>query len=58
MTRAYQTMPVAKGSSIQMLPPIVTGISGFLFVGETFHPVEILGALLTLLATWRVVVGR
>ena len=58
MTRAYQTMSVAKGSSIQMLLPIITGIGGFLFVGETFHTVEILGALLTLLATWRVVVGR
>jgi drug/metabolite transporter (DMT)-like permease len=58
MTRAYQTMSVAKGSSIQMLLPIITGIGGFLFVGETFHPLEILGAILTLLATWRVVVGR
>jgi drug/metabolite transporter (DMT)-like permease len=58
MTRAYQTMPVAKGSSIQMLLPIVTGIGGFFCFGETFHPAEILGATLTLLATWRVVAGR
>ncbi len=58
MTRAYQTMSVAKGSSIQMLLPVVTGIGGFFLMGETFHPVEILGAVLTLLATWRVVVGK
>lgn len=58
MTHAYQRMSVAKGSSIQMLLPVVTGIGGFLFVGETFHPVEILGAAITLLATWRVVVGK
>jgi len=58
MTRAYQTMSVAKGSSIQMLLPVVTGIGGFFMMGETFHPVEIFGAVLTLLATWRVVVGK
>lgn len=56
MTRAYQTMSVAKGSSIQMLLPILTGIGGFFCFGETFHPLEILGAALTLFATWRVVV--
>ena len=58
MTRAYQTMSVAKGSSIQMLLPLVTGIGGFFFFGERFHTIEILGATLTLLATWRVVVAK
>lgn len=58
MTRAYQVMSVARGSSIQMLLPIVTGIGGFLCFGETFHTTEILGAMLTLIATWRVVAGK
>ena len=58
MTRAYQVMSVARGSSIQMLLPIVTGIGGFLCFGETFHTTEILGAMLTLLATWCVVAGK
>ena len=58
MTRAYQTMSVAKGSSIQMLLPVVTGIGGFLCFGETFRTPEIIGTLITLLATWRVVAGR
>ncbi|MDP3849548.1 MAG: DMT family transporter [Luteolibacter sp.] len=58
MTRAYQIMSVAKGSSIQMLLPIVTGIGGFLCFGETFQRMEILGATLTLLATWRVVARK
>lgn len=58
MTRAYQTMTVAKGSSIQMLLPISTAIGGFLCFGETFHPLEILGASITLLATWRVIISR
>jgi drug/metabolite transporter (DMT)-like permease len=55
MTRAYQFMSVSRGSSLQMLLPLFTALGGFLFFGETFHPVEIGGALLTLFATWRVV---
>lgn len=58
MTRAYQVMSVARGSAIQMLLPIVTGIGGFLCFGERFHTTEILGALLTLFATWRVVAAK
>lgn len=58
MTRAYQTMSVARGSSIQMLLPIMTGIGGFFWFGESFHTMEILGGVLTLLATWRVIVSK
>jgi drug/metabolite transporter (DMT)-like permease len=55
MTRAYQKMSVTRGSSLQMLLPLVTALGGFLFFGETFKPLEIGGAVVTLLATWRVV---
>ncbi len=55
MTRAYQFMSVSRGSSLQMLLPLFTALGGFLFFGEIFHPLEIAGGLLTLLATWRVV---
>ena len=58
MTRAYQFISVSRGSSLQMLLPLVTAAGGFAFFGESFHPVEIAGALLTLLATWRVVTAR
>ncbi|MEO5917210.1 MAG: DMT family transporter [Luteolibacter sp.] len=58
MTRAYQFMSVSRGSSLQMLLPLTTAVGGYAFFGESFHPVEIAGALLTLLATWRVVVSR
>ncbi|RYD18881.1 MAG: DMT family transporter [Verrucomicrobiaceae bacterium] len=58
MTRAYQFMSVSRGSSIQMLLPLVTAVGGFVFFGETFHALEIAGGLLTLLATWRVVSSR
>jgi drug/metabolite transporter (DMT)-like permease len=55
MTKAYQSMSVSRGSSLQMLLPIVTAAGGFFFFGETFHAVEIAGAALALFATWRVV---
>ncbi len=58
MTRAYQFMSVSRGSSLQMLLPLVTALGGLLFFDETFHRWEIAGALVTLLATWRVVVSR
>jgi drug/metabolite transporter (DMT)-like permease len=58
MTRAYQFMSVSRGSSLQMLLPLATALGGFLFFGETFHMLEIGGALLTLFATWLVVTSR
>ncbi len=58
MTQAYQFMSVSRGSSLQMLLPIVTAVGGFFLFGEAFHPLEIAGAMLTLFATWRVVVSH
>lgn len=58
MTQAYQFMSVSRGSSLQMLLPLATAVGGFVFFGESFHPFEIAGALLTLFATWRVVASR
>lgn len=58
MTRAYQFMSVSRGSSLQMLLPLATAAGSAPLFGETFHAVEITGALLTLIATWRVVVAR
>jgi drug/metabolite transporter (DMT)-like permease len=58
MTRAYQIVPVGKGSAMQMTLPLATSVGGFVFFGETFEPMEIAGAMVTLFATWRVVVSR
>jgi drug/metabolite transporter (DMT)-like permease len=58
MTRAYQFMSVSRGSSLQMLLPLTTAAGSFCFFHESFHPVEIGGAALTLLATWRMVKSR
>lgn len=55
MTRAYQFMSVSRGSSLQMILPLVTALGGFLFFHETFQLLEMTGALLTLIATWRIV---
>lgn len=55
MTHAYRTLSVSRGSSIQMVLPIMTAFGGFLFFGETFTGIELLGAALTLLATWQIV---
>lgn len=58
MTQAYQLMSVSRGSSLQMLLPLATAVGGFIFFEESFHPLEIAGAVLTLFATWRVVVSH
>lgn len=55
MTHAYRTLSVARGSSIQMLLPITTAIGGFFFFNERFSAIELLGAALTLLATWQII---
>lgn len=58
MTRAYQFMSVSRGSSLQMLLPLMTAAGSYAIFGETFHWMEITGALLTLFATWRIVSSR
>lgn len=58
MTQAYQFMSVSRGSALQMLLPLMTAAGGFAWFGESFHAMEIGGALLTLFATWRVIVAR
>lgn len=58
MTRAYQKLPVSRGSAMQMTLPIVTAVASFSFLGETFHLHEFLGAAIVLLATWRVVAAK
>ncbi len=58
MTKAYQSMSVSRGSSLQMLLPLVTALGGYCFFNESFNLLEIGGALLTLLATWRMVMSR
>ena len=51
MTFAYRHLEVTKGASLQLLLPISTGIGAWIFFGETFGLIELLGAALTLIAT-------
>jgi len=55
MTYSYRTLSVARGSSMQMLLPLLTAVGGYLLFDETFTMPGIAGAVLTLLATWQVV---
>ena len=54
MTSAYQRLTIAQGASLQMTLPIFTAIGAFFFFGETFQAHELLGAVVTLVAIWRV----
>ncbi len=54
MTSAYQRLTIAQGASLQMTLPIFTAIGAFFFFGETFEVHELLGAVVTLVAIWRV----
>lgn len=58
LTHSFRTLSVAKGSSIQMLLPLATGLGGYLFLEERYSATEIVGGLITLGATWQVVLHR
>lgn len=54
MTSAYQRLSIAQGASLQMTLPIFTAVGGFFWFGETFKIHELVGAVVTLIAIWRV----
>jgi drug/metabolite transporter (DMT)-like permease len=58
MTNAYRSLPVSRGSSIQMLLPLVTAAGAWFLFDERFTPPELAGGALTLLATWWVAASR
>ncbi|MEZ5275790.1 MAG: DMT family transporter [Opitutaceae bacterium] len=50
MTQAYRDLPVAQGSIMQLLLPPLIALGGYLFFGETFTAIELVGAGLILAA--------
>ena len=54
MTFAYRHLDVSTGASIQMLLPICTALGGYFLFQERFTHIELLGASLTILATYQV----
>lgn len=58
MNEGYRTLPVAAGASLQMLWPVMTSLGGFVWFGERFTAPQLAGAVLILLGTWRVAIGK
>lgn len=58
ITRGFYHLNIAQGSALQMLIPLLTGAGGFFFFQEVFTPLELLGAVITLFATWRISIAR
>lgn len=54
ITIGFTHLSVAKGSSIQMLLPLLVAGSSFFLFEETMEVKELLGAVITLFATWQV----
>lgn len=58
LTESFQVLPVARGSAIQLLLPVLTCAGAWLCLGERFTWVELAGALVAVAATWRAVQRR
>jgi len=58
LVQGFRHLEVATGSSIQMGLPVMASLGGFLLFGESFSLLQIAGAALTLLGTWRVVTAK
>ena len=54
ITKGFYHLDVARGSAIQMLIPLITSAGAFFLFQERFTLIEIVGAVLTLFATWRI----
>lgn len=54
MTFAYRHLDVSTGSSLQMILPVVTALGSCLLFGERFGMIAIIGATITLVATWMI----
>lgn len=54
MNEGYRCLTVASGAALQTLWPVATAIGGVAFFSERFLPLQIVGAILILVATWRV----
>ncbi|MEN8693678.1 MAG: DMT family transporter [Akkermansiaceae bacterium] len=54
MTFAYRHLEVSRGSSLQMVLPLVVALGSFALFGEFFGLIELIGAAITLGATWMI----
>ncbi len=58
MNEGYRVLSVTTGASIQMLWPVLTSLGGIYFFHETFALIQILGAVVILLAIWRLILDQ
>jgi len=58
MNEGYRCLTVSTGASLQMLWPVVTTIGGMLLFDERFVLLQLVGAILILIAVWRVSAKR
>ncbi len=58
MNEGYRCLTVSMGGSLQMLWPVCTALGGMMWFDERFAPVQAIGAVLILVATWRVAAGK
>ncbi|MDF1740812.1 MAG: DMT family transporter [Verrucomicrobiales bacterium] len=54
MNEGYRCLSVSAGASMQMLWPVATTVGGMLLFDERFALVQLVGAILILVAVWRV----
>ena len=54
ITKGFYHLDIARGSAIQMLIPLLTSAGAFFLFAEKFTLLEIIGATVTLFATWRI----
>ncbi len=55
LTEAFRYMNVAKGSSLQMLTPIVTAAGSVFFFGEPFTLLEVAGGAAIIFASYKII---
>ncbi len=58
MNEGYRCLNVSTGASLQMLWPVATTVGGMLLFDERFALVQLVGAILILVAVWRVSAKR
>ena len=58
LTEALRHLSVAKGSTLQMLTPVVTAVASALLLGESFGVLEIIGGSAILIASYRITLER
>ncbi|MEM8868399.1 MAG: DMT family transporter [Verrucomicrobiota bacterium] len=58
ITQAFRSISVAKGSTLQMLTPLLTVIGSALLIGESFGILEIAGGIAIMLASYKIVTSK